>query len=332
MKNKEIMMQKRYDIAIIGAGPAGIATAVESVIFGIEEIVLFEKGANHSDTIRKYFDDKKPVDREWKGISVDLKGHINFDSGTKDETLNIFEESLLKHRIDAKFQTEVVAIEKIEDHFEILTNTNERFITSCIVVAIGKMGKPNKPEYDLPKTLKAKINHNIADCKGDEDILVVGGGDSAAEFAYFICEDNRVTFSYRKEEITRANPKNKTNLLKSAQSGKIEMKLGVDIVSVTDKEGRCEVAFSDGSLGEYDRIIYALGGSTPKEFLSNTPILIDESGKPLVDEKNFNSQGIYVAGDIAGSLGGSIALALNHGYHIVQDVLVKRRCYKENEK
>ena len=318
-------MRKIYDIAVIGAGPAGIAAAVESVVFELGDIIVFEKGANHSETIRKYFDDKKPVDREWKGISVALKGHIDFDNGTKDDTLNIFEKSLKDHLIHAKFQTEVVEVSKRDEYFEITTNTNESFFASYIVVAIGKMGKPNKPEYELPKTLKAKINHNIADCKGNEDVLVVGGGDSAAEFAYFICGNNRVTFNYRKEEITRANPKNKKNLLDSAQAGKIEMKLGVDIVSVSDNEGRCAVAFADGSSGIYDRIIYALGGSTPKEFLANTPVVLDESGKPMTDEKNYNSQGIYVAGDIAGSLGGSIALALNHGYCIVQSILKNMR-------
>jgi len=317
-------MQKKYDIAIIGAGPAGIATAVESVVFGLEEIIVIEKAGNHSETIRKYFDDKKPVDRDWKGISVDLKGHIDFDDGTKDDTLNIFEKSLQEHRIDAKFKTEVVEIQREASLFKIVTNTNESFLASHLVIAIGKMGKPNKPNYDLPKTLKKKINHNIADCEGDEDILVVGGGDSAVEFAYFIHEDNRVTLNYRKKEITRANPKNKKNILDTAEAGKIELKLGVDILRVEDIDGKCGVHYADGSVGLYDRIIYGLGGSTPKEFLSNTPVVVDEKGKPVVDEKNFNAEGIYIAGDIAGSIGGSIALALNHGYHIVQDIIQTR--------
>jgi len=322
-------MQKQYDIAIIGAGPAGIATAVESLIFGLEDIILFEKTSNHSATIRKYFDDKKPVDRDWKGISVDLKGHIDFEDGTKDDTLNIFEKALKEHLLDAHFNTEVVKIEKAEKLFKVITATNESYITSCLVIAIGKMGKPNKPEYDLPKTLKTKIQHNISDCKGDEEVLVVGGGDSAAEFAYCIHADNRVTFNYRKEELTRPNPKNRKNLLDAASKGGIEMKLGVDILSVEDVEGRCKVAFSDGSSHLYDRIIYALGGSTPTEFLSNTPVITDEKGKPVVDEKNYNSEGIYVAGDIAGSLGGSIALALNHGYNIMQDIIKDRQACKQ---
>ena len=189
------------------------------------------------------------------------------------------------------------------------------------------MGKPNKPDYELPKTLKKQINHNITDCAGNEDILVVGGGDTACEFAYFIYKENRVTLSYRKSEITRANPKNTKNLLNVAKDGDIELKLGIDIVSVEDENGKCKVIFADNTVGIYDRIIYGLGGSTPKEFLSNSPILVDEKGKPIVNENNLNSKGIYLAGDIAGSMGGSIALALNHGYDIIQDIL-KKSCEK----
>jgi len=316
-------MSKVYDVAIVGAGPAGIATAVESVIFGIQDIIVIEKGVNHSETIRKYFDEKKPVDRDWKGIRVKLEGHINFEDGTKKDTLDIFEESLLEHRIDAEFSTEVDEIYKDDELFVLTTNANKTFRAKNIVIAIGKMGKPNKPEYELPKTLKKQIHFNIADCEGDEDVLVVGGGDSALEFAYFLRPDNRVTLSYRRAEITRANPKNTNNILEAQKNGELQLKLGVDIVSVEDEDGKCKVAFADGSEAVYDRIVYGLGGSTPKEFLAKTPLLLDDKSKPIVDEKHQNAPGIYVAGDIAGSLGGSIALALNHGYYIVQDILAK---------
>lgn len=36
-------MSRVYDIAIIGAGPAGIATSCEAIIFGMKDILLFEK-------------------------------------------------------------------------------------------------------------------------------------------------------------------------------------------------------------------------------------------------------------------------------------------------
>lgn len=319
-------METIYDIAIIGAGPAGIATSCEAVILGVKNIILVEKSANHSDTIRKYFKDNKPVDKEWKGIDVSLQGNINFDGGTKESTLNLFDESLEKYKINAKFYTEVSGFEEKNGLFEITTNSNESYLAKNIVVAIGKMGKPNKPDYKLPKTLKKIINYNILDCCSEnEKVLVVGGGDSAVEFAYFIHDKNTVTLSYRKEKLTRPNAKNLKNLMEKVDEGKIRLQLGVDIVSVEDLEGKVKVNFEDGSTEIYDRIIYGLGGATPKEFLKNTPIRLDKKGNPIVDENNLNAPGIYIAGDMAGDLGGSIASALNHGYIIVNDIL-KHNC------
>ncbi|CAA6803055.1 MAG: Thioredoxin reductase (EC [uncultured Sulfurovum sp.] len=315
-------MSKIYDIAIIGAGPAGIATACEAVILGVEEVVLFEKSANHSDTIRKYFKDNKPVDKDWKGIEVTLQGNIDFDGGTKESTLNLFDDALEKYLIDAKFHTEVSSISKTNELFEIVTNTNETFSAKNMIVAIGKMGKPNKPDYKLPKSLSKVINFNILECKGNEKVLVVGGGDSAVEFAYYIYNDNSVTLNYRKETLTRPNPKNINNMMQKVDEGKITLKLGVDITSVEDAEGKVKVTYDDGSVHTYDRVIYGLGGSTPKEFLKNTNIVLDEKGNPLVDHTNLNAPGVYIAGDMAGHLGGSIASALNHGHIIINDILL----------
>lgn len=311
-------MGRVYDIAIIGAGPAGIATSCEAIIFGMKNILLFEKSDNHSDTIRRYFNDNKPVDKDWKGIKVDLEGHINFEDGTKETTLDLFEESLEKRLLDAKFNTEISTVKRLVDRFKITTTKNEVYYAKNIVIAIGKMGKPNKPSYKIPSSLKSRANHTIADCKGNEDVLVVGGGDSACEYAYFIHQDNRVTFNYRRDEITKANPKNIKNLMNCVEDGEIKAKLGVDIEKVEDEDGKFKVFYTNGDIEKYDRIIYALGGVTPKEFLQNCSVLLDEKDNPIVDNKNLNSEGVYLAGDIAGSIGGSIALALNHGYNIIK--------------
>lgn len=314
-------MNRIYEIAVIGAGPAGIATSCEAVVFGLKNILVLEKSDNHSDTIRKYFNDSKPVDKDWKGIKVDLEGHIDFEDGTKESTLDLFDDALEKNLINAKFNTEVMKVQKQGQLFRISTSKNELYYAKNIVVAIGKMAKPNKPDYKIPRSLKSRANHTIADCKGNERVLVVGGGDSACEYAYFIHQDNMVTFNYRREEITKAHPKNVKNLMNCAQDGEINLRLGVDIEKLEDEDGTFKVFYSDGVIEKYDRIIYALGGMTPTEFLKNCCVILDENEKPIVDEHNLNSHGIYLAGDIAGSIGGSIALALNHGYNIIKDCI-----------
>ncbi|RXJ57926.1 NAD(P)-binding domain-containing protein [Candidatus Marinarcus aquaticus] len=316
-------MKNIYDVAIVGAGPGGIATSCEAVLFGIKKIIVFEKGNNHSNTIRKYFKDNKPVDKDWKGIHVDLIGNINFEGGTKESTLDLFDDSLEKHLIEAKFNTEVSHVKRVDDHFEVVVTSGESYLSKNVVIAIGKMGKPNMPSYKIPLTLKKQINHTIIECKGNEDVLVVGGGDSACEYAYFICKDNNVTFNYRKEVITRAHPNNVDNLMKSAEEGKIELRMGVDIEKIEDENGKIKAYFTDGKIKLFDRAIYALGGVTPKEFLLNCSVQLDGEDNIILDEKNKNDKGLYVAGDIAGSIGGSIALALNHGYNIVTDLKEK---------
>merc|ERR1711916_251381 len=158
---KEEIMEKIHEIAIIGAGPAGIATSCEAVAFGIKNILVLEKSDNHSDTIRKYFKDNKPVDRNWKGLNIELNGHIDFQGGTKESILDLFDDSLQKHLINAKFHTEVTDIRKIDDTFKITTNKNEEFYSKNIVIAIGTMGRPNKPNYPIPLSLRQKANHNI---------------------------------------------------------------------------------------------------------------------------------------------------------------------------
>jgi thioredoxin reductase (NADPH) len=83
-------MNHMYNLAIIGAGPAGIATAVESYMLGIRDIVLLEKDVNHNSTIRKYYKENKRVDKDWKGQKVELDGRIYFVDGTKESTLDFF--------------------------------------------------------------------------------------------------------------------------------------------------------------------------------------------------------------------------------------------------
>ena len=79
--------------------------------------------------------------------------------------------------------------------------------------------------------------------------------------------------------------------------------------------------FTDGSTERFDRAIYAIGGSTPVDFLQKCGVKLDESKNPIVDE-NFQSDiaGLYVGGDLVLKSGGSIVLALNHAHRVVKSI------------
>jgi len=313
-----------YDIAIIGGGPGGIGTAIEAAVHGVENILLIEKADNHSSTIRKFYKDNKRVDKDWKGQSVNIEGNIPFMDGTKETTLDFFDQLLDEEKIDTAFNTEVENIVKNPlDNLFLITTATQSFRSKAIVITIGKMGKPNKPNYKIPPSIKEYVNYNLDRCNEGEKILVVGGGNSAAEYAYELAdENNTVTLVYRKDRFTRLNPENEDILKKYNGQEKLRLRMNTDILSVENEHGKVKVNFNDGYYTIYDRIIYAIGGTAPIDFLNKVGIEVDNEGKPIYDEHyRTNIENMYVAGDIAFNTGGSIAAALNHGYHIVNSYL-----------
>jgi len=310
------VMQKIYELAIVGAGPAGIATAIESYLQGLRHIILLEKDVNHNSTIRKYYKDNKRVDLEWKGQKVDLYGEIHFVDGTKETTLDLFDELLEHHDIELQTQVEVASIEKKEGYFAV-NMSGESVHASNVVVTIGRMGKPNKPSYKIPPAIRKKVNYTADDCSEGEKILVVGGGDSAVEYVVDLSAKNEVAICYRRETFRRANPTNQRNIANAIAHKEVRPILGVNIDGLeATEDNKVRVMFNEIEPEVYDRIIYAIGGTTPSSFLASSGI--DEvDGKPIHDENyETNVKGLFVAGDITQESGGSIALGLNHGYDI----------------
>ena len=308
-------MSHLYSLAIIGAGPAGIATAVEGYLQGIRDIVLLEKGQNHNSTIRKYYKDNKRVDKDWKGQKVELDGRIYFVDGTKETTLDFFDEILNHHSVELQTHVEVHSIEKKENYFEVLMS-GKTLRAKNVVVTIGRMGKPNKPSYKIPAGIKKKIGYTLDGCSEGEKVLVVGGGDSAVEYAIDLSEKNDVTICYRRETFRRANPINQTNIANAIMHNEIRPILGINIDALEDIDGKVKVIFNGAEAEIFDRVIYAIGGTTPSAFLANSGIE-EVDGKPVHDDNyETNIKGMFVAGDITQESGGSIALGLNHGYAI----------------
>ena len=321
------MKDKIYDIVIIGGGPGGVSSAIEASAHNIGEILLIEKTENHSNTIRKFYKDNKRVDKDYKGQVTTLQGNVEFFDGTKETTLDYFNDLLDTEKIDSIFNTEVEKIirNKQTDLLEI--HTSKGIIqTKNTIIAIGKMGKPNKPDYKLPPSIKTQINFNLDKCSSNEKILIVGGGNSAAEYAYDLADlNNNITLVYRKAEFSRLNETNENILKKYAGEERLRLRMNTDIISLENEDGKVRVEFNDGYSVVYDRIIYAIGGTTPVDFLKSCGVEVNEDEEPIFDEHHETSaKDIYVAGDIAFKSGGSIAIALNHGYHIVNNIQRKR--------
>lgn len=310
-----------YDIVVIGGGPCGIATVVEAKKGGLSRILLLEKGDNHSQTIRKFYKDGKRVDKEYKGMDSDTKGNIEFFDGTKETTLNYFDKLLDEGQFEALFNIEVESVKKDGELFNVVTSKGD-FKAKNVVIAIGKMGKPNKPDYKIPPSLMQVVNFNLNSCNNGEKILVVGGGNSAGEYAVELAKFNDVTLCYRKPSFTRLNEINLAAVDNSVSAGQLKLRLNTDITELENDGGKVGVNFTDGSKEVFDRLIYAIGGSTPIDFLQKCSINLNDEAPVLDEHLQTSVKGLFVGGDIASKKGGSIVVALNNAHTIV-DYIIK---------
>jgi thioredoxin reductase (NADPH) len=330
--------EKIVDIAIIGAGPGGMASAIEAKLAGIDNIIVFDKAPHHNDMIHKFYKKGKRVDKDWMGRKAEFEGNVSFEECSKEEYIQQMDDLLASHGVLDKFvyNTEIWNTVKGDDGLFVINVDDDNIVKAkSVIVSVGRMGKPNKPGYKFPKAIRDRLNFNLSKVYNGERVMIVGGGDTAGEYAYGLADledmqDCTVTLNYRKAEITRMNPINTEMTLKYLENGKILNKLGVDVESVeadgNPGEERVKVNFTDGTSEVYERVVYALGGTSPVDFLVNSKIDTGRWDEPLMDEKTMetNIPGLYTIGDVVTDQG-SIALAFNHASFAINDIVAKQK-------
>ncbi len=313
---------KEIKLLIVGAGPAGISLTSEARMAGIdaEDILMIDKAETHSWVIRSLYPDKKLVSANYKGLPAVCHGVMSLQDSTKGETISYLDRAINETGVKVNYHEEVLKIEPIGTKKEplfIVQTTKNKYQTNIVVIAIGIFGRPNKPSYKLPRKLKESIHFDITSFQAkDENILVVGGGDSASEFSQYLIEmGNNITLSYRRSEFERMNSFNR-NALKELELNKqitILFESNIEDVKITKNE-KPLVCFNEPHLGEceYTRVVYALGGSTPTNFLKSIGIKFKNETPNLRESGESTISGLFVAGDLlAGKRGGSIVHAFN---------------------
>lgn len=307
-----------FELIIIGAGPAGISMAAEARATGIAagHILILEKGQAHSWAIRKFYPEAKPVLANYKGIEAICTGVMCISDMTKEEALTYLDLAIERYALVVRYNEAVHAIRPVEDGSFVVETSAGSYQTRRCVIAIGILDKPNKPGYPVPGTLKERIHFDLTSAvlKG-EDCLVVGGGDTAAEYCqYLVQQGNRVTLSYRRPEFSRLNRVNHESLMALEARAQVKILRGSNVTKLEDDGGRPRVSFAaEGQPPQvFDHVVYALGGTTPVNFLKAVGIAFEGDAPVLKQGYETNIAGLYLIGDLsAGKKGGSINLAFN---------------------
>jgi thioredoxin reductase (NADPH) len=314
-----------YDLIIIGAGPAGLSMAAEARAAGIpaDKLLVLEKGEAHSWSIRKFYPEKKLVEANYKGKPAVCKGVLCITDLSKHETLSYLDNAIEQHDLEVRYRESVTAIKQRDGGgFEVRSNLASYESKVC-VIAIGILGRPNKPDYKVPAKLRSKIHYDVTSHEyEDQSVLVVGGGDSASEYAQYLVQcGNDVTLSYRRESFDRMTSLNRESLLALEQRSKVQILRGSNIDSLSEENGRPRAHFAERENPDqsFDHIIYALGGSTPGNFLREIGIEFQGKHPDVTQGYETSIKGLYLVGDLTPE-SGSIILAFNTSRDAMRDI------------
>jgi thioredoxin reductase (NADPH) len=310
-------MSDPLDLVIVGAGPAGIALGAEAVTAGVapEKILVLERGDAHSWSIRKYYPDAKLVTANYKGLPAVCSGVLCLTDSSKHETLTYLDRAIADHGLVVRYNEGVCAIRPRDGHFLVET-TKAAVRTRTCAIAIGILGRPQKPDWQILPALKARITFDVTSVSlKDADVLVVGGGDSASEYVqYLVQEGCRVVLAYRGDSFHRMNDINRDSLLSLGSRGRATILRKTDVERVECVDGRPRVHFAAPAAEPrtFDHVVLALGGTTPENFLRTIGIDFDGAAPVLRDGYETSIPGLFLVGDLtAGRTGGSIVTAFN---------------------
>ncbi len=193
----------KYDLIIVGAGPAGISASLTAAKNNLKFLTLEQDSLGGT-----VFSFPRAKIVMTSPMELPLWGKVKLVETSKSELLDLWNNVLTKNKISINEQEKVVEIVK-QDNMFIVKTDKEHYTSNGIILAIGRRGSPRKlgvPGEDREnvfyRLLEPELIHNT-------DVLVVGGGDSAVESAMLLADEkNRVILSYRSETFSRLKPKN----------------------------------------------------------------------------------------------------------------------------
>ncbi|MEZ5987579.1 MAG: NAD(P)-binding domain-containing protein [Planctomycetota bacterium] len=276
-----------HELVVVGAGVSGMAAALEARRLGIGCTVL-EASEPFSTIVN--FPRGKPI----YTYPTDMvpAGELELGATVKEALLDELRAQTTGRDIDVR-EGRAEAVRRRGGLLEVEVADGAPLRALRVVVAIGRSGNFRRlgvPGEDLPK-----VYNRLHDPKAfaGQDVLVVGGGDSAIEAAAAIAAaGGRVVLSYRRAELARPKPENRARVealaaAAPAGGGSLTLAMPSEVVAI----GAREVVLREGGAERRlpnDSVLPLIGREPPLDFFRR-------SGVPIRGEGTWRSRRVVAA-------------------------------------
>ena len=317
---------KKTDTIIIGAGPVGLFAVHQLGIKGLKSIVIDNLDKVGGQCIELYPD--KPI--------YDIPA---VPECTGEELTKKLLEQIKPFNTEFFLNERVEEVKQDKENWIVKTNNNNEFLAPNIIIA-GGVGsfEPRKLSVKEAEKFEGKSLFYAVRNKEqfkNKNISILGGGDSALDWALELSKFSKINLIHRREEF-RGVPHTLSEIKKLEKEGKISIKTPCQLESIEGDTNIKSITlkFDNGKTEKINtEIILSFFGLIMKL----GPIAdwdLNMNKKTIeVNSENFqtNKKGIFAAGDIC-TYPGKLKLILS-GFHEV--ALASVECFKRarpNEK
>lgn len=287
-------MNKIFPVAIIGAGPSGIACGIQLKRYGIKSII-FEK-----DEIGGLLNN-----------ACFVENYPGFPNGIKGQVLvKLLIKQIKKYRLKI-IKREVLKVFYKRKRFFI--ETRDRIYQSIILVAASGT-RPKKLPIPIPKDCARRIFYEVKNLKNlkGKKICIIGGGDAAFDYAMTLSKNNQVVLLHR-----RLRPHCIPVLYQGARKNRNISYLAITFLKrIENEQNGLRLICNRNRRLLVDYLVIAIGREPELSFLSS-------NYKNLVKRNK-----LYIIGDAKNGIFRQIAIAAGDGIKTAMEIMQiwSKRC------
>jgi thioredoxin reductase (NADPH) len=289
----------KYDVIIIGAGPAGLSAAIYSARGGLKT-AIFEKAMvggqiNVTDEVENYPGFEEPL----SGFELTAKMHAQAE------------------RFGARFIEEEITAMGMEGLCKVIETDSGKYRAKSVIICTG--AHPRRLNIPGEERLTGRGVSYCATCDGalyrDKVVAVVGGGDSAIEEGIFLSRFARKVIVIHRRDELRAQ---KIIQDRAFKNPKMEFIWDTVVQEIHGEERVGQLELVNRKSKEISMLpvdgFFIYVGILPNNELLESRIELDSAGFVLTDDHmHTNIPGIYAAGDIRHTVLRQVVTATSDG-------------------